>query len=1153
MKTIFTAFLICYFSLLFAQFKDKGVLLPDYNPSIEHVHGVEKNSPDYSDFFKEAYQAFPNIPKGILEGVAYTNTQIWHVPENIEPSCSGMPQGHGVMGLMANGKGVFRENLQLISGLTGYSQSSMKKDPRVSILAYAKAFSITLNKVPASANPLEQWSTVLTELSELPINSNAQNYPISSFKYCVFDFINDPANQATYGFQQPELDLQGYFGLNNYKILSSKFVNLNSSSITAGNSTWDEPSSKGMMCVEVPGAIWNAAHSSNYGYGRSSSIQNFVIHKIQGSYAGGISWFKDPVSNVSTPYIIRFDGQITQMVCESNTGWHVGSHNSYTIGIEHDGYIQNNNNTTALYQAGALVVKDGAAEYGISLLRAWGYQGCTGGASSCGLGSCTKIRGHQHYSSQSHSDPGIYWDWRYFYKLLNSATPVTTLNAASGTIYDNGGSGGNYGDDVRTIQTIAPTNASSVTLTVNSFNTEQGWDYLLVYDGSTVFSPLIGQYSGTTIPGSFTATGSAITVEFRSDCATTNPGYSISWGSVGADNTPPTTTVSIGGNWQTNDFSANFTDNDNSGGSGVAYRFMHVLQYDGGEWRANPSRGNLKDNFDSAIHSDWSSHSGNWAVSAGFLTQSDEANGNSIFSAPTNQNLYNQYLYTWRASIGGSGTNRRAGLHFMCSDASATNRGNSYFVYFRADNNKLQIYSVDNNTYTLQQDIPLTVNANQYYNHSIVYDEATGKIIVFRDGSKVGEWTDSTPLTGGSYVSFRTGNCTYSVDNFNVYYRRTGSSKTVKIGTASDDDIQYQNANPTSPAGKVKSLVLDGAGNFSSIAETFVNVDWTAPILTTIKDGTGSDIDVTTSVTTLSGNWPGSKDDHSDIDYYEYAIGTSSGSTDILGWTNSGATASFTNTNLNLTSGVTYYVSVRGTNKAGLTSAVSTSDGIMVTRDVLISPQVILSGPYNSTSGIMSDNLRSTGLIPLSQPYNTAPFNYNGTETVTQNVLNFTGSSAIVDWVLVELRDKNDPTSILQTRAALIQADGDVVDTDGTSPVEISGLSNDNYFICIKHRNHLAVITNSTFNLNSNATTFVDFRTIITYGTNAQKSLGVFNGMWSGDADSDLTISASDRSLIWNNRNLTGYLNSDVDMDGTVNATDRSMGWNHRNRTTQLP
>jgi|GEM_PF-1787810 len=1154
MKTIFTIVLTCTCTLLFAQFKNQNnILQPLHSPDSEHFHGVEKSSLDYSDFFKEAYQAFPSIPKGILEGVAHTNTSIWHVPENIQPSCSGLPPSHGVMGLMANGKGAFRENLPFISSLTGYSVASIKSDPRVNILAYAKAYDLLLAKVPSSTNSLEQWANVLVELSELPVDKTAHNYPISSFQYSVFSFMNDAANQANYGFQQPQLDLQGFFGLNNYKVLSSKLVNLNSTSITAGNTTWETPSYKGFMCIEVPGAIWNAAHSSNYSVGRSSSIQNFVIHKIQGSYSSAINWFKNPIANVSTPYVVRNDGQITQMLCEANTGWHVGSHNSYTIGIEHDGYVENNDNTTALYQAAALIVKDGAAEYGISLLRAWGYQGCTGGAGSCGLGSCTKIRGHQSYSGQSHSDPGIYWDWRYFYKILNDNTPVTTLSAASGTIYDSGGAGGNYGNDVRTIQTIAPTNASSVTLTVNAFNTEQGWDYLLVYNGPTVFSPLIGQYSGTTIPGSFTASGGAITVEFRSDCATGASGYSISWGSVGADNIPPTTTVSTAGNWHTNDFPAAFSDNDNSGGSGVAYKFMNVLQYNGSEWRANPSRGNFKDNFDGALHSDWTSHAGNWTESGGFLLQSNETVGNTILSAPLNQNVYNQYLYTWRASIGGTGTNRRAGFHFMCSDADSPNRGNSYFVYFRNTDNKLQIYSVDNDVFTLQQDIPLTVNTNQYYNYMIIYDETTGKIIVVRDGVKVGEWTDPTPLTAGNFISFRSGNCTYSIDNLNVYHRRAGTNKTIKVGTAATDDIQYQNINPTSPSGKVKSLVMDGAGNFSLIAEKNINVDWTPPILTTIKDGTGNDIDITTSVTTLSGNWPGSKDDHSGIDYYEYAIGTSSGATDILPWTNNGNSTSVTNSNLSLTSGVTYYVSVRGTNNAGLTSVVGISDGVLVNRDVLISPRVILAGPYDTNTGVMNDDLRLLGDIPLSQPYTVAPFNYNGSETVTQNVLNFTGASAIVDWVLVELRDKNDPAVIVTTRAALLQADGDVVDVDGTSPVEISGQSADNYFVCIKHRNHLPVLTNINYNLNSNTTTFVDFRTIATYGINAQISLGVFKGMWAGNADSDAIIAAGDRSLIWNNRNQTGYHNSDTNMDGTINASDRSLVWNNRNQPSQLP
>jgi hypothetical protein len=85
-------------------------------------------------------------------------------------------------------------------------------------------------------------------------------------------------------------------------------------------------------------AIWNAADSSNYSTSRGASIDRWVNHWIGvGTYAGAISWFKNPASNVSAHFVIRkSDGQLTQMVRIAHKAWHCGNWNSRSIGIEHE-------------------------------------------------------------------------------------------------------------------------------------------------------------------------------------------------------------------------------------------------------------------------------------------------------------------------------------------------------------------------------------------------------------------------------------------------------------------------------------------------------------------------------------------------------------------------------------------------------------------------------------------------------------------------------------------------------------------------------------------------------------------------------------------------------------------------------------------------
>jgi hypothetical protein len=116
---------------------------------------------------------------------------------------------------------------------------------------------------------------------------------------------------------------------------------------------------------------------------------------------------------------------------------------------------------------------------------------------------------------------------------VNNATPVTTVTASSGTNYDSGGPSGNYSSGERTLTLISPPGATSVTVNFTSFNTEAGFDNLFLYDGKTTASPLIGQYSGTTGPGTKTASSGSMLIEFRSDCATTAAGWNATYTSTG--------------------------------------------------------------------------------------------------------------------------------------------------------------------------------------------------------------------------------------------------------------------------------------------------------------------------------------------------------------------------------------------------------------------------------------------------------------------------------------------------------------------------------------------------------------------------------------------------------------------------------------------
>jgi N-acetyl-anhydromuramyl-L-alanine amidase AmpD len=502
------------------------------------AQGISVETP-YAADFAEAYRLYPVIPRGMLEAVAYTQTHIRHIGADEQLSCTGMPLPSGVMGLFADGKGYFRENLKLVATLSEVSPELIKTDPRSNILAYAAAYSRLATERKLTAKFPAKHLPVLIALSELPLGKDAVNtFALDTHLYSVLSFLNKADNQQRYGFPDYQLDLRAIFGAN-YRVLSAGTAQVSSRSVQADGQAFDPngSTSSALASADYGPAVTDLT-TCNYSSRGGVAVTHYAIHTVQGTYAGCISWFKNCTAQVSAHYVVRSsDGQVTQMVSEANKAWHIGSENPYTIGTEHEGYVDDASwYTTAMYTSSAALARDiTASGYGISGLRTF-YGAATTGTFS--TGACVKIKGHQHYPNQTHTDPGVNWNWEKFYTLVNNAPTVTTLSAASGTVYDAGGSAANYPDDVRQCQLIAPTGATSVTLAFASFDLESGYDHLLVYNGANNQAPLIGKYSGTTSPGTLTASSGKMFLELRSDCATTRPGFAANWSSTGGSTCP---------------------------------------------------------------------------------------------------------------------------------------------------------------------------------------------------------------------------------------------------------------------------------------------------------------------------------------------------------------------------------------------------------------------------------------------------------------------------------------------------------------------------------------------------------------------------------------------------------------------------------------
>jgi hypothetical protein len=216
-----------------------------------------------------------------------------------------------------------------------------------------------------------------------------------------------------------------------------------------------------------------------------------------------------------------------------------------------------------------------------------------------------------------------------------------------------------------------------------------------------------------------------------------------------------------------------------------------------------------------------------------------------------------------------------------------------------------------------------------------------------------------------------------------------------------------------------------------------------------------------------------------------------------------------------------------------------------------VSLKVVLQGaalnPNVGEESLMRDDLRALNLIPTTSPYPDGI-------TCNANVFTAIGNDAIVDWVWVELRDQANNTSIIGSKSALLQRDGDVVDIDGINslPFEVPGRP---YFVVVNHRNHLGAMTLNPVSL-SRTTTSIDLttNTIAMYGSNSLTSTsltGTLLGLWAGDLNTDGRVRYAGSSNDINDLQSTvnnyptntsgsnffpfnGYHNLDLDMNGQI-------------------
>lgn len=417
-------------------------------PSQRNIDAADK-------WFADAYRQYPGIPNGLLEATAYAASRMVNLsPHNGDDhhNCTGMPERYGLFGLVEDGKGYFRNNLLDVCRLSNITAAQFKQDPALQVLAVARYLKQQAGNARLTPTaPVEAYAAVLEQLSELPADqSSIARYTRSLYSYDIYHFLQTGFETPAVKRKPASIQWQRIYPQETLQLLQSPGIKVDydqdriaapgvPATPTVNNGVSGAPAARS---AEYPPAIFDPANTANYQVGRGGSRPtNVTVHTTQGSYAGTISWFKNPASSVSAHYVVRSsDGQVTQMVSENNTAWHVRSNNNYTIGIEHEGFVADGPRwyTDAMYRSSAALVRDICDSWGIDKST------CFRGPATTGvnfLPITVRIKGHQHYSGNTHTDPGVHWNWNKYADLIkptaiiiaNGTNQQWTLNAATTT------------------------------------------------------------------------------------------------------------------------------------------------------------------------------------------------------------------------------------------------------------------------------------------------------------------------------------------------------------------------------------------------------------------------------------------------------------------------------------------------------------------------------------------------------------------------------------------------------------------------------------------------------------------------------------------------------------------------------------------------
>lgn len=380
---------------------------------------AQASPPTRGEAFSKASTEF-GVPADLLQAVSYAQTR-WDAHAG-EHNTDG---GYGPMNLIdgtlfAGDRGEAKDgnaggsapqqvdSLGRAAKLLGVSRAKLRNDAATNVRGGAALLAAQQRslKLPtgAAVDP-GQWYAAVASTSGATTRSAA-----GTFADDVYDALADGADRTTDDGDRVTMAATA---------AHPKTDQLALLNLRPGSKTKGVECPAGVDCESIP-APYEETGDGDYGnYDKASrdteagpSVDYIVMHDTEGSWDTSLKLVQDP-TYLAWHYTIRSaDGHIAQHVPTKDVGWHAGNWyiNQHSIGIEQEGFAAEGATwyTESLYRNSARLVKYLAAKWDIPLDH-------------------DHILGHDNVPGTTaetvagmHWDPGPYWDWQHYFKLLGA-------------------------------------------------------------------------------------------------------------------------------------------------------------------------------------------------------------------------------------------------------------------------------------------------------------------------------------------------------------------------------------------------------------------------------------------------------------------------------------------------------------------------------------------------------------------------------------------------------------------------------------------------------------------------------------------------------------------------------------------------------------